>query len=1199
MKPKTCLVTVIASPADQSNHNPFSIANFHFQISNFKFQILFCLLTPAFCLAGAYSGGAITATAFYMIQEVARPTISPNGGTFTVIPTVKLSCATAGAKIYYTTDGTEPTQASTRYTKAFKLNLSCTVKARGFKAGFEAGETASADFVIHKVATPVIAPDGWTFTTPQTVTIECATPGATIYYTTNGLNPTERSTPYTGPILLNKTGHLVWAGKYFGHIWFPWTEVRARAFKDGYVDSGVAMICLEIDIVARPTISPNGGTFTAARTVKLSCATARAKLYYTTDGTEPTQASKRYTTAFKLNQSCTVKARGFKPDFGAGETASADFVIYKVATPTIAPHGGTFTTPQTVTFSCDTADATICYTTNGANPTNKSPQYTVPFVLGRSATVKAKAFKTGYGNSDTASAVFKVHIAPKAPIPPAEGTFASLSMVPGQMGYSGGSGTAEDPYKISTVADWQELIAASGDWDKCFVLMNDIDFGGVELTPVATDIDPLSEGFQGMPFFGVFDGQRHTLYHLSVNEPNRDYIGLFGYVGAGGQILNWGVEDVDIVGRTYIGGIVGYNEGTIRGCYATGTVTGVGNSYDVGGLCGENSEGTISQCYTMATVGGYWTVGGLVGANYDGTITSCFATSAVNGTGRNAGGLTGWNFGPIISCYSTGTVSGNEFAGGLVGQNACEGTIYSSYTTGTVIPISPDSIVGGLVGESIGFILSSFWDTEISGQTGSSGGEGKTTAEMKTLTTFTDAGWDFVDTWWMPPDGYPRFLWERFYSGGSGSAEDPYKISTVADWQELTSASGDWDKCFVLMNDIDFEGIELTPVATDIDPLSEGFQGMPFFGVFDGGGHRIVNLKIQGHDFVGLFGFVSSPASILNLGLEAVEVYGTGGFVGGLCGNNGYRVERGVYIEGGAISNCYASGNVTGDFAVGGLMGANTGAITASHSMGQVIGYEDIGGLVGMSWGGAITASYSSGTVGGQGENIGGLVGFNCGDITAGYSAANVIEQGDYVGGLVGCNGGEITDSYSAGSVSGNFEVGGLVGRNFYSEIGVGFSGNISSSYSIGKVVGNSRIGGLVGYKGSGDIAACFWDVQTSGQDNSDGGTGKTTAEMKTSSMFTDAGWDFVGESANGMADTWRMCANDVDYPRLSWEFSQNGDFDCPDGVALDDLLYLALRWLATTPETIGAADANADGKVDLDDFAILAINWLSEKPAI
>ncbi len=70
---------------------------------------------------------------------------------------------------------------------------------------------------------------------------------------------------------------------------------------------------------------------------------------------------------------------------------------------------------------------------------------------------------------------------------------------------------------------------------------------------------------------------------------------------------------------------------------------------------------------------------------------------------------------------------------------------------------------------------------------------------------------------------------------------------------------------------------------------------------------------------------------------------------------------------------------------------------------------------------------------------------------------------------------------------------------------------------------------------------------------------------------------------------------NSADYPRLAWEYSTGGDFACPEGVALDDLLYLSERWLATTPATAGAADANGDGKVNLYDFVALSSGWMKE----
>jgi hypothetical protein len=73
------------------------------------------------------------------------------------------------------------------------------------------------------------------------------------------------------------------------------------------------------------------------------------------------------------------------------------------------------------------------------------------------------------------------------------------------------------------------------------------------------------------------------------------------------------------------------------------------------------------------------------------------------------------------------------------------------------------------------------------------------------------------------------------------------------------------------------------------------------------------------------------------------------------------------------------------------------------------------------------------------------------------------------------------------------------------------------------------------------------------------------------------------------------MCGDGISYPRLSWEFSQGGDMDCPDGVGMEDLLYLAGRWMATTSTGACAADGDGDGKVNLNDFEILSAEWMRE----
>ena len=103
--------------------------------------------------------------------------------------------------------------------------------------------------------------------------------------------------------------------------------------------------------------------------------------------------------------------------------------------------------------------------------------------------------------------------------------------------------------------------------------------------------------------------------------------------------------------------------------------------------------------------------------------------------------------------------------------------------------------------------------------------------------------------------------------------------------------------------------------------------------------------------------------------------------------------------------------------------------------------------------------------------------------------------------------------------------------------MGWNYQSNIINSYSTGTVSGDQNIGGLVGKTDQdGDVVAgCFWDTQTSGQTASAGGVGKTTAELRTASTFLDAGWDFVDETANGAEDIWWILEG-LDYPRLWWQ---------------------------------------------------------------
>lgn len=161
--------------------------------------------------------------------------------------------------------------------------------------------------------------------------------------------------------------------------------------------------------VARPVIVPNGGVFDEPLAVTLTCATPEAEIWFTLDGTVPTNQppSALYSgSAIPVSSSLTLKTRGFKADLQASPVATASFVGPKVQTPVLTPPGGTFNATQAVTISCATAGATIRFTTNGADPQESDAAYTGPLSLTNTTTVKARAFRAGLMPSDVAAGTF-------------------------------------------------------------------------------------------------------------------------------------------------------------------------------------------------------------------------------------------------------------------------------------------------------------------------------------------------------------------------------------------------------------------------------------------------------------------------------------------------------------------------------------------------------------------------------------------------------------------------------------------------------------------------------------------------------------------------------------------------------------------------------------------------------------------------
>lgn len=514
-------------------------------------------------------------------------------------------------------------------------------------------------------------------------------------------------------------------------------------------------------------------------------------------------------------------------------------------------------------------------------------------------------------------------------------------------------------------------------------------------------------------------------------------------------------------------------------------VSGSGNY--IGALAGVCRGKSIS-CSSSGSVGGdgKWSeyVGGLIGENR-GLVMICSSQASVNGK-VEVGGLVGKNRARIISSYSMGSVSGFMGIGGLVGANSW-GSITSSYSVGHV---SGDRRTGGLVATNDIYsrVSQCLWDTEASGTVESSGGVGFPTAVMKKADVYLDLGWDFQDEfangthdfWTIHKDHYPTL--NEFTASvppdldGNGTIEEPYLLTDIYDlgtiWHHPNAH-------YQITRDIDLSGVIWNMAV------------VPWFnGHMDGKHHVISNLNIRGIGHLGFFGQLDSGASVSAIGLEAVDINATGQYAGGIAGYNQGR-----------IVSCYSTGLVTGDRNVGGLSGVNIGTLSSSFSSSEIRGAIGVGGLTGTN-SHTIVSCYSKGSV-------------------------TAIESGSSVGGITGSDySGRIASSYNASDVSGKTQVGGLVGYSFRS--------TIDYCYGVGAVHGQSRVGGLVGYKYRSVATSSFWDMDTTGLNESSLGDGLYTSAMHDIQTYLDSGWDFINESSNGTDDLWWMPHED--YPRLWWQ---------------------------------------------------------------
>lgn len=338
--------------------------------------------------------------------QIETPEFNPEGGTYIDSVQVTIVSETEEVEIFYTVDGEEPTSNALLYTAPILIDSTLTLKARAYREGWEESDIRSELYEIDyteepdQLPKPIFDPDGGTYLYSVNVTISSEPEDAVVHYTLDGSEPTRSSTLYTEPMIIDTTSTL-----------------KARAFKEGWLSSEIKASFYEVEHpddpeqVALPKFDPQPGSFLDSILVSISCETEDALIYYTVNGDEPTQSSKKYSDPVIIETTTTLKTKAFKSGMLPSEVNKGVYsIFYQVATPTFSLEPGQYDKPQQVEILCATPDALIYFTTDGSDPDESSVLYTSPIEIEETTTIKAKAYKEDWLPSETASAAYEIKI---------------------------------------------------------------------------------------------------------------------------------------------------------------------------------------------------------------------------------------------------------------------------------------------------------------------------------------------------------------------------------------------------------------------------------------------------------------------------------------------------------------------------------------------------------------------------------------------------------------------------------------------------------------------------------------------------------------------------------------------------------------------------------------------------------------------
>jgi len=711
--------------------------------------------------------------------------------------------------------------------------------------------------------------------------------------------------------------------------------------------------------------------------------------------------------------------------------------------------------------------------------------------------------------------------------------------------------TMNDNYYITAtfavgICDWYDLDVIRDNLDGGYILTNDLDSTTAGYAELASPTANGGKGWQPIgslypgptnwdtvesidPFAGSFDGQGYEIRDLFIDCPDEGCVGLFGWLDSGGIIQDVGVVDVTVIGSWDVGGLVGrIGYGAVSNSYSTGSVTGV---HGVGGLVGrmDYGYGTVSNSYSTGSVTGHGDVGGLVGSNDQGTISGS---------------------------YSTGNVAGDRRVGGLVGFHGFA-TISNSYYDYDEVLINGENVItiGALFNEDFEQWLANDKFLDVNERLSQENGYYliNNVSDFKELLAF----------------GQDSSLKFRLETDLDLETEANFYIPYLAgefdgNGHKITELSFNFD----FVSDVGLFGyLAFSGKVSEVGVESVDITGGAYVGGLGGESAGTVSSSYSGGsvtatEWVG--GLVGWNNGIMSNSYSTGSVTGQSS-VGGLAGKNTWTVSNSYYN----YNEVLISGRNV--ITVGALFEedfeqwlANDKFLDVNERLSKENGYYVINNVSDfkqlLAFGQNDTLNfrltndldlatepnfyipYLAGEFDGNGHKISnlsfsfdfvaqvGLFGLLAsGGKVSEVGVENVNITGSWnVGGLVGVNGGSIDNCYSTGSVTGYQWVGGLVGANP--------EGTVSNSYFTGSVTGHEYVGGLVGHNRA-TVSNSFWDIQTSGQSASAGGTGKTTAEMQDIATFSGAAWNIIAVTSGetNPTYTWNIIDGET-YPFLSWQ---------------------------------------------------------------